>query len=298
MSSCLIDAITADPRVRVQVPTGVVGMPADSGITGLDAVDRTSRRRSIVAVSAVFVFIGAAPRTDRLAQQPAMDPDGFLLTGRDVALPADHRMPLPFETSMPGVFCVGDVRSGSVKRAAAAVGEGSAAVRACLRSTQSPRGRGCVTAGTGTRWQSRTMSTPRSRPGSAASRCDQPACGNARLPHSARPRRSRTRPHGCGLATCWCRALGRGAFWRKLAIPVIADRRRRSEPGTRETKHRRRRQAVVISNQGAIHAIPTLPRELLDEPGRGDGCADELHPIPCRGVVVHRCRALPGSRAG
>ncbi|MEU0946629.1 FAD-dependent oxidoreductase [Streptomyces canus] len=129
MSSYLIDAITADPRIHVHERTEVVGMSADSAITGLDVVDRTSRRRFTLAVSAVFVFIGATPCTDWLDQQLAMDPDGFLLTGQDVALPAGHRPPLPLETSVPGVFCVGDVRSGSVKRVAAAVGEGSAAVR-------------------------------------------------------------------------------------------------------------------------------------------------------------------------
>ena len=129
MSSYLIDAITADPRIHVQVRAEVVGLSADSAITGLDVVDRTSRRRCSLAVSAVFVFIGATPCTDWLDQQLAMDRDGFLLTGQDVALPAGHRLPLPLETSVPGVFCVGDVRSGSMKRVAAAVGEGSAAVR-------------------------------------------------------------------------------------------------------------------------------------------------------------------------
>lgn len=92
-------------------------------------MDRTNQLRSAMTVNAVFVFIGATPCTDWLDEQLAMDSDGFLLTGQDVALPAGHRMPLPFETSVPGVFCVGDVRSGSVKRVAAAVGEGSAAVR-------------------------------------------------------------------------------------------------------------------------------------------------------------------------
>ena len=82
MSSYLIDAITADPRIHVQVRTEVVGMSADSAITGLDVVDRTSGRRFSLAVSAVFVFIGATPCTDWLDRQLAMDPDGFLLTGQ------------------------------------------------------------------------------------------------------------------------------------------------------------------------------------------------------------------------
>ncbi|MET8134317.1 FAD-dependent oxidoreductase [Streptomyces sp. NPDC005251] len=129
MSRYLIDAIAADPKIHVRVHTEVVGISAGSEVTGLDVVDRTSRRRSALTVSAVFVFIGVTPCTDWLDGRPAMDPDGFLLTGQDVALAAGRRMPLPFETSVPGVFCVGDARSGSVKRVAAAVGEGSAAVR-------------------------------------------------------------------------------------------------------------------------------------------------------------------------
>ncbi|GAB7109842.1 FAD-dependent oxidoreductase [Streptomyces phaeofaciens JCM 4814] len=129
MSRYLIDAIAADPKIHVRVRTEVVGISADSEVTGLEVVDRTSRLRSSMAVSAVFVFIGVTPCTDWLDEQLATDPDGFLLTGQDVAGPAGRRMPLPFETGVPGVFCVGDVRSGSVKRVAAAVGEGSAAVR-------------------------------------------------------------------------------------------------------------------------------------------------------------------------
>ncbi|WP_392971369.1 FAD-dependent oxidoreductase [Streptomyces sp. LN245] len=129
MSHYLIDAIAADPKVQVRAQTEVVGISADSEVTGLDVVDWTSQQRSALTVSAVFVFIGATPCTEWLDEQLAMDPDGFLLTGQDVALPPGHRMPLPFETSLPGVFCVGDVRSGSVKRVATAVGEASAAVR-------------------------------------------------------------------------------------------------------------------------------------------------------------------------
>ncbi|MEU4170771.1 FAD-dependent oxidoreductase [Streptomyces sp. NPDC026665] len=129
MSQYLIDAIDAEPKIHVRVRTEVVGISADSEVTGIDVVDRTGGRRSALTVGAVFVFIGVTPCTDWLDERPAMDPDGFLLTGQDVAVPAGRRMPLPFETSVPGVFCVGDARSGSVKRVAAAVGEGSAAVR-------------------------------------------------------------------------------------------------------------------------------------------------------------------------
>jgi thioredoxin reductase (NADPH) len=79
------------------------------------------------------VFIGASPHTDWLRGEVAMDEDGFLLTGRDVPAEelAAHGAEDPFflETSQLGVFAVGDVRSGSVKRVASAVGEGSMAVR-------------------------------------------------------------------------------------------------------------------------------------------------------------------------
>ncbi|MEU9318658.1 FAD-dependent oxidoreductase [Streptomyces sp. NPDC048295] len=130
MSRYLVEAIAADPRIRVWVRTEAVALVADSAVTGIDVVDRGAGRRSHVKADAVFVFIGATPCTGWLGGRLATDRDGFLLTGQDLdgAWEAD-RAPLPFETSEPGVFCVGDARSGSVKRVATAVGEGSAAVR-------------------------------------------------------------------------------------------------------------------------------------------------------------------------
>ncbi|MBV8959826.1 MAG: thioredoxin reductase, partial [Actinobacteria bacterium] len=82
----------------------------------------------------LFCFIGAVPATGWLCKEIVVDRSGFVLTDR--SLPEDAhsaafagREPLPFETSVPGVFAVGDVRSGSMKRVAAAVGEGSSAVK-------------------------------------------------------------------------------------------------------------------------------------------------------------------------
>jgi thioredoxin reductase (NADPH) len=80
----------------------------------------------------LFVFIGAKPATDWLEGQLAVDQHGFVLTGPD--LPRDiqdarAQPPLLLETSRPGIFCIGDVRSGSIKRTATAIGEGSMAVR-------------------------------------------------------------------------------------------------------------------------------------------------------------------------
>ena len=85
-----------------------------------------------VAADALFVLIGARPHTDWLPRDIARDRNGFLCTGED--LPDGHRWPLErrplaLETSMPGVLAAGDVRHGSVKRVASAVGEGSVAVQ-------------------------------------------------------------------------------------------------------------------------------------------------------------------------
>jgi thioredoxin reductase (NADPH) len=90
----------------------------------------------------LFVLIGAQPRTQWLAGTLARDPRGFILTGSD--LPAGTggrrwhpaRRPLPLETSLPGVFAAGDVRHGSVKRVAAAVGEGAATIPLVHRHLQ------------------------------------------------------------------------------------------------------------------------------------------------------------------
>jgi thioredoxin reductase (NADPH) len=130
MSRYLIDAIASNPKIRVRLRTEAVALTADSAITGLEVIDHATDRTSTLPVRAVFVFIGAVPCTDWLDGQLAADAKGFLLTGHDLHTDTTgRRAPFAFETSTPGVFCIGDVRSGSVKRVATAVGEGSAAVR-------------------------------------------------------------------------------------------------------------------------------------------------------------------------
>jgi thioredoxin reductase (NADPH) len=98
----------------------------------VELVESGSRHPSTLAIGGLFVFIGAKPGTDWLDGQLATDADGFLLTGPDIP-PSRHepgwRTPLFLETSRPGIFGVGDVRSGSIKRVATAIGEGSMAVR-------------------------------------------------------------------------------------------------------------------------------------------------------------------------
>ena len=85
----------------------------------------------MIPCSGLFCFIGARPETAWLDGGVLLDRDGFVLTDRQLsgALPEGTPNPLPFETSVPGVFAAGDVRYGSMKRVAAAVGEGSSAVR-------------------------------------------------------------------------------------------------------------------------------------------------------------------------
>jgi thioredoxin reductase (NADPH) len=92
--------------------------------------DTRTGQREERAAAAIFVLIGAEPRTDWLRDTLQRDGGGFVLTGRDVSLEGWtlDRPPMLLETSVPGVFAVGDVRHGTVKRVNAAVGDGSVAV--------------------------------------------------------------------------------------------------------------------------------------------------------------------------
>ena len=132
MSRYLIDQIERHPRITVQPRTQVTALLGTDELEGVQLLDTDRRQGSVLAVRGLFVFIGAQPATGWLASQLAEDAHGFLLTGSnipEVQLEDKDRAPLFLETSRPGVFAVGDVRSGSVKRAATAIGEGSMAVR-------------------------------------------------------------------------------------------------------------------------------------------------------------------------
>ena len=130
MSDYLIRQIEATPNVAVRLRTRVVDGHGQARLEGLTLEDVETGRRDEVRAAAVFVLIGAEPRTDWLPEAIRRDDRGYVLTGADV--PAEawplERSPLPFETGLPGVFAVGDVRQGSVKRVAGAVGESSVAV--------------------------------------------------------------------------------------------------------------------------------------------------------------------------
>ena len=133
MSDYLIREIDATPNVDVCYRVQVADGTGTSHLQSLVLHDTASGTRRSVPADALFVLIGSQPRTQWLGQSIARDRWGFILTGPDLlgdndARWAPGRPPLPLETSLPGVFAAGDVRAGSVKRVASAVGEGAAAV--------------------------------------------------------------------------------------------------------------------------------------------------------------------------
>ncbi len=139
MSRYLIDQIERNPRITVTPRTQVTALLGKDQLEGVELLETSREQRSALAVRGLFVFIGAQPSTGWLAGQLAEDSHGFLLTGTSIPqaqLGDTGRTPLFLETSRPGVFAVGDVRSGSVKRAASAIGEGSMAVRLVFERLQ------------------------------------------------------------------------------------------------------------------------------------------------------------------
>ena len=136
MSRYLVDRITNAANIELLVSTGVRELTGEDRLKGLVIEDNRSGERRTLGARALFVFIGAEANTGWLQGAVELDERGFVLTGReldDSALDDDwqerSREPFLLETSMPGVFAAGDVRSGSIKRCASAVGEGSMAVR-------------------------------------------------------------------------------------------------------------------------------------------------------------------------
>lgn len=134
MSRYLIDRIEHDPRIEVRAKTEVRALAGEQNLGSVVLEHTATGAQQTLPCAGLFCFIGAEPATGWLRGKLALDPDGFVLTDRQLpasALVASFagRDPLPFETSVMGVFAVGDVRSGSTKRVAAAVGEGSSVVR-------------------------------------------------------------------------------------------------------------------------------------------------------------------------
>jgi len=134
MSYYLVQAVTAAPKVAVRTMTAVVGGGGGAHLERLVLRNTATGAEDTVAADALFVLIGARPLTEWLPNELARDRKGFLLTGADVAAGWPlRRPPFPMETSVPRILAAGDVRSGSVKRVAAAVGEGATAVQAVHR---------------------------------------------------------------------------------------------------------------------------------------------------------------------
>ncbi len=135
MSAYLVNRIDADPHIDVLTRTEVRDLHGDSHLERVTVEHTATGEHVAMDCAALFCFIGADPATSWLDGTVALDRKGFIPTDRLLQdRDRDHplfagREPLPFETSVPGVFAVGDVRSGSMKRVAAAVGEGSSAVR-------------------------------------------------------------------------------------------------------------------------------------------------------------------------
>jgi len=130
MSHYLVQAIEAAPGIEVRTGAAVTAGGGEGRLEHLVLRDLAAGAEETVPADALFVLIGSRPLTDWLPPELAKDEHGFLLTGEDVARawPLERR-PYSLETSMPGVLAVGDVRHGSVKRVAAAVGEGATAVQ-------------------------------------------------------------------------------------------------------------------------------------------------------------------------
>ncbi len=136
MSQYLIDQIKETPNIQLWTHASVAEVHGDTHLEEISVVCSDTSKVERVPASAMFIFIGALPRTDWLANTIERDERGFVLTGADLMQAGQHpkgwsldRDPFLLETNVPGIFAVGDVRHGSVKRVASGVGEGSVAVQ-------------------------------------------------------------------------------------------------------------------------------------------------------------------------
>jgi thioredoxin reductase (NADPH) len=136
MSQYLIDQIKETPNIEIWAHASVAEVHGQTHLEEVSVLCTDSNKIERVPASSMFIFIGALPRTDWLGDLVERDDRGFILTGPDLIREKDRpkgwtldRDPFLLETNIPGIFAVGDVRHGSVKRVASGVGEGSVAVQ-------------------------------------------------------------------------------------------------------------------------------------------------------------------------
>jgi thioredoxin reductase (NADPH) len=136
MSRYLIQRIVENPAIELHFQTEVVRLEGGNHLERITWVNRATNEESVHDIRHVYVMAGASPSTEWLRGCLALDERGFILTGGDLDTVVEStpvqwplsRPPQMLETSLPGVFAVGDIRSGNVKRVASAVGEGSISI--------------------------------------------------------------------------------------------------------------------------------------------------------------------------
>lgn len=135
MSQYLVDQIRGTPNIEVRTGTEIVALHGKNTLEAIDIRDRRSGEVITCPAAALFVFIGAKPHTEMVADVVERNAAGFILTGQDLIRNGRKPMgwklqrdPFLLETSTPGIFAAGDVRQGAVRRVASAVGEGAIAV--------------------------------------------------------------------------------------------------------------------------------------------------------------------------